>query len=96
MRTTSRLRDAPATPVHPKQGVSNQSLVPNFLTCAVRRVNLKSFASADVEHLGAFTPEYADDSTSVILDVKHHHLTGVPGAPICVSEQKYQNSESAS
>jgi hypothetical protein len=67
------------TPTHRKQGVSNQTLVPVFLNCAVRRVNPKPFASADVEHLGAFVSECADGSAPVILDFRHLCSAGVLG-----------------
>lgn len=57
---STRLPGVPqAPPTHPKQGISDQSPVPNFLTCALRKVNPKPFASADVAHLGAFPSEHA-------------------------------------
>lgn len=49
-------------PSSPIVNRASQTRLPVFLNCAVRRVNPKSFASVDVEHLGAFVSECANDS----------------------------------
>lgn len=62
---TGQLRGS-AVPGPPPPNINRESQTsywpPNFVNCAVRRVNPKPFASADVEHLGAFVSEYADGS----------------------------------